>query len=79
MADISYQCHHCGSVHEAESIRQNLHLNQRSIASYALPWLSGVGDGGGVARWRISRGIARGLWPRYPRRVRQAHRTSRVG
>jgi hypothetical protein len=36
MADIAYRCHHCGSVHEAEAIRENLLLDQRSLATYGL-------------------------------------------
>jgi len=71
MADISYQCHHCGSVHEVESIRKNLYLNQRSISSYAFPWQHHPGDRGRMVRWRLARGIAKALWPRYPRRVHE--------
>jgi len=67
MADISYHCHHCGSVHEVESIRENLYVNQRSIASYAYRWRHHAGPGAGIARWRIARDIAKALWPRYPR------------
>jgi hypothetical protein len=52
MADISYHCHHCGSVHELESIRDNLYLNRRSVAAMRL---------------RLALRIARALLPRYPR------------
>jgi len=71
MTDVAYLCHNCGSVHEVESIRQNLYLNQRSIASYAVPSRQGTHDFAEfLLRWRISKGIARALWPRYPRRSR---------
>lgn len=71
MADISYRCHHCGSVHEVESIRENLYLDQRSVASYAFPWWRHLGDGGSIVRWRLARDIAQALWPRYPRGAQQ--------
>ena len=67
MADISYRCHHCGSIHEVESIRENLYVNQRSVASYAVPWQRRIGDFRGMARWLLARRIAGALWPRYPR------------
>jgi hypothetical protein len=66
MADITYRCHHCGSVHEVESIRENLYLDQRSIASYALG--RRPGSCCGMPRLRLDRRIAVALWPRYPRR-----------
>lgn len=67
MADISYHCHHCGSVHELESIRDNLYLNRRSVASYAFPLQVPVGHRAGVLRLRLAMGIAKALFPRYPR------------
>jgi hypothetical protein len=70
MADMSYRCHHCGSIHEIESIRENLYVNQRSVASYALPWRRGRADFRGMARWLLARRIAMALWPRYPRGTR---------
>ena len=69
MADITYRCHHCGSVHEVESIRENLYLDQRSIASYE-PVLGRSYCG--IPVIRLGRRIAVALWPRsYPRRARQ--------
>jgi hypothetical protein len=70
MADISYRCHHCGSIHEVESIRENLYLNQRSIDSYAPPGRRHLGDSRGMPRWLLARRIAVALWPRYPRGAR---------
>lgn len=67
MADISYHCHHCGSVHELESIRDNLYLNRRSVASYAFPSQLPAGHRVGVLRLRLAMGIAKALLPRYPR------------
>ena len=58
MADISYRCHHCGSIHEVESIRENLYLNQRSIDSYVLPRRRRLGDSRGLLRWLLGRRIA---------------------
>jgi len=67
MTDIAYQCHHCGSVHEAESIRQNLYLNQRPIASYEASGRGSMTESREfVLRWRITKHMARALWPRYP-------------
>ena len=70
MADISYRCHHCGSIHEVESIRENLYVNQRSVASYAHSRRGGPGYFRGMARWRLARRIAVTLWPRYRRGTR---------
>jgi hypothetical protein len=36
MTDVAYLCHNCGSLHEVESIRENLILNLRAAASYQL-------------------------------------------
>lgn len=66
MTDIAYLCHNCGSVHEVESIRENLILDLRSAASYELS-----GQGGMLARrarflrWRMSRSLSQALWPGY--------------
>jgi hypothetical protein len=65
VADISYRCHHCGSVHEVESIRENLYLDRRTIASYSQP--RRLLDFRGMARWLLARRIAGALWPRYRR------------
>jgi len=67
MADISYRCHSCGSVHEVESIRENLYVDQRSVASYPGLVRRPLRDYGAMARWRLARGIAAALWPRYRR------------
>jgi hypothetical protein len=67
MADISYRCHHCGSIHEVESIRENLYVNQRPVASYAVPRGRRLGDSRGMARWLLGHRIAVALWPRYRR------------
>ena len=72
MTDIAYRCHHCGSTHEAESIRQNLYVDRRPVASYAAPasrrmvWL-----GEFFQRRRMTQGIAQALWPRYPHNSRR--------
>jgi hypothetical protein len=67
MTDIAYRCHHCGSVHEVEAIRENLFLNQRPIASFTHPQPGGRQYRHIVLRWRIAQDIARALWPRYRR------------
>lgn len=66
MADISYRCHHCGSVHEVEAIRENLYIDQRSIASYGVSRRLRTYC---KMRW-LARQLAAALWPRYPRRAR---------
>jgi hypothetical protein len=67
MADITYRCHHCGSVHEVEAIRENLFLDQRSIASYAVGRLQHYSA---LPRLLLARRLAAALWPRNPRRAR---------
>jgi hypothetical protein len=34
--DVAYLCHNCGSLHEVESIRENLILDLRTAASCEL-------------------------------------------
>jgi hypothetical protein len=64
MTDVAYRCHHCGSIHEAESIRDNLYLDQRPISSYA-PSTAGLRFLGRLLlHWRIAVQIAQALWPR---------------
>jgi hypothetical protein len=66
MTDIAYRCHDCGSVHELESIRENLLLNLRPAASYGLPGRRGsLEPRERFLRWRVTRGMARALWPAY--------------
>lgn len=73
MTDIAYRCHHCGSMHEVEAIRENLYLNQRPIASLSGPRRGGQGSRGRlVVRWRMAQGIARALWPRYAPELERA-------
>jgi hypothetical protein len=72
MTDIAYRCHHCGSMHEAESIRQNLYLNQRPIASYEPSKNRFMNASSELfLRWRITKHMARALWPKNPH---QSHR-----
>jgi len=63
MSDISYRCHHCGSTHEAESIRQNLYLDLRPLASYEPR--RGLLER--ISRRRITQRVAQALWEQ-PRR-----------
>jgi hypothetical protein len=73
MIDVAYQCHNCGSVHEAESIRQNLILDLRSAASYELSGQDRVlNPRVRFLRWRMARSLARALWPRYSHDPRMA-------
>jgi hypothetical protein len=66
MTDVAYQCHNCGSVHEAESIRENLILDLRAAASYGLSGQRGMLDPRPrFLRWRMTRGLAQALWPGY--------------
>jgi hypothetical protein len=66
MTDVAYLCHNCGSVHEVESIRQNLVLDLRAAASYQLSRQRGIlNPRASFRRWRIARGLAQALWPNY--------------
>ena len=61
MTDVAYLCHNCGSVHEVESIRDNLILDLRTAASYELSGHRGIlGLRTRFRRWRM----IRGAWPR---------------
>jgi hypothetical protein len=66
MTDVAYLCHNCGSVHEVESIRENLVLDLRTAVSYEI---SGqrrmLNPRVRFLRWRMARGLARALWPGY--------------
>jgi hypothetical protein len=66
MTDVAYLCNNCGSVHEVESIRENLILDLRTAASYELSGHRGMRDTRTrFLRWRMTRGLAQALWPRY--------------
>ncbi len=66
MTDVAYLCNNCGSVHEVESIRENLILDLRTAASYELSGHRGMLDPRTrCLRWRMTRGLARALWPEY--------------
>ena len=73
MTDVAYLCHNCGSVHEVESIRENLILDLRTAASYELSRHRGMLDPRKrFLRWRMARGLARALWPSSPHHPRLA-------
>ncbi len=60
MTDVAYQCHNCGSVHEVESIRENLILDLRAAASYGHSGQRGMPDPRArFPRWRMT-----GAWCR---------------
>jgi hypothetical protein len=64
MTDVAYLCHNCGSVHEVESIRENLILDLRTAASYGLSGQCGMPDPRArFLRWRVAWGLAQALWP----------------
>jgi hypothetical protein len=44
MTDIAYLCHNCRSVHEVESIRENLILDLLATASSEPPGHRGILD-----------------------------------
>jgi hypothetical protein len=65
MTDVAYLCHNCGSVHEVESIRENLILDLRTAASYDVPARGGaLNPRERFLRWRMTWGLAHALWPR---------------
>ena len=66
MTDVAYLCHNCGSVHEVESIRENLILDLRAAASYELSGNPGMlHPFTRFRRWRMARGLALALWPEF--------------
>jgi hypothetical protein len=71
MTDVAYLCHNCGSVHEVESIRENLLLDLRTAASYEVSGQGGMLDPRTrLVRWRATWGLARALWPGFSARPR---------
>ena len=71
MTDVAYQCHNCGSVHEVESIRENLILDLRAAASYGLSGQRGMRDPRArFLRWRMTWGLVQALWPGYAHQPR---------
>jgi hypothetical protein len=75
MTDVAYLCHNCGSVHEVESIRQNLILDLRTAASYELSGQHRIlNPRARFLRWRMTRGLVHALWPGYSRHPRLARR-----
>jgi hypothetical protein len=68
MTDVAYLCNNCGSVHEVESIRENLILDMRTAASYELSGHPGILDPRTrFLRWRMTQGLAHALWPGHSR------------
>jgi hypothetical protein len=64
MTDVAYLCHNCRSVHEVESIRQNLILDLRTCADYELSEQHRIlNPRVRFLRWRMRRGLAQALWP----------------
>jgi hypothetical protein len=73
MTDVAYLCHNCGSVHEVESIRQNLILDLRTAAGYELSGQHrSLNPRARFLRWRMTRGLAQALWPWYSHHPRLA-------
>jgi hypothetical protein len=61
--DVYYRCHHCGSIHEVESIRRNLYLGQRALGDVAAFQRGGfLGLGRRIVRRRVTRSLMRSLW-----------------
>jgi hypothetical protein len=64
MTEVAYLCHNCGSVHEVESIRENLILDPRTAASYEQSRQRGMlAPRARFRRWCMTRGLAQALWP----------------
>jgi hypothetical protein len=73
MTDVAYQCHNCGSVHEVESIRENLILDLRAAESYGPAGQRGMRDPRArLVRWRMTWGLAQALWPGHSHHPRLA-------
>jgi hypothetical protein len=79
MTDIAYLCHNCGSVHEVESIRENLILDLRTAASYEPSGHRGMlGPRARFLRWRMTWGLTQALWPGYSHHPQLALGSRRV-
>jgi hypothetical protein len=79
VTDVAYLCHNCGSVHEVESIRENLILDLQPAARYELSAHRGILHPlARFLRWRMTRGLARALWPKYSHQPRLAWRRGLV-
>jgi hypothetical protein len=52
MTGVAYLSKNCCSVHEVESVRENLTLDLGTAESYELPGQRGMPDPGGPARRR---------------------------
>ena len=73
MTDVAYLCHNCGSVHEVESVRENLILDRRAARSYQLSGQRGLLDPRArFLRWRMTWRLAQALWPGYSHHPRLA-------
>lgn len=59
MPDVYYRCHNCGSVHEAEAIRRNLHLAGRPVGD---AWFTQRSLLGRLERRPVAKLLMRGLW-----------------
>ena len=60
MPDVYYRCHNCGSIHEAEAIRLNLHLAGNPLGDAWFPRRSLLGW---LEHRRLTALLMRGLWP----------------
>jgi hypothetical protein len=60
MPDVYYHCHNCGSLHEAEAIRLNLHLAGNPVGD---PWFPRRSLLGWLEHRRLTALLMRGLWP----------------
>ena len=77
VTDVAYLCHNCGSVHEVESIRENLILDLRPAASFPFAGQPGILDPRTrFRRWRMTRGFAHALWPAVRRPQGRVSRSS---
>ncbi len=76
MTDVGYLCQNCGSVHEVESVRENLILDLHTAASYELSGQRGMLDPRArFLRWRLT-GSVSPSGPAGSRRCRPARRRS---
>jgi hypothetical protein len=60
MPDVYYHCHNCGSLHEVEAIRLNLHLAGIPVGD---PWFPRRSLLGWLEHRRLTALLMRGLWP----------------
>src|SRR5258708_30982905 len=75
MPDVYYCCNGCGSIHEVEAIRRNLHVAGRPVGD---AWLPRHRPLGWLERRRAATLLVRGLWGGWRGRAARSWMRARV-